>query len=234
MTRFGTRDMPLLHGIASCVDYLTGYLGAYATVVALQARERRGKGQGDWAETSLASAASLIQLGFQYGPGIASELGPTATGRSATSRLYKVTDGWIYVEGTSDESEEVETLSMDEALASLRTKGVRSTPVQSIAALKSKYFAQPSDTIRFRTVGRDGLRATLLEPTWFQFEGKALLPSEEPPRPGGDAHEILNTLGYDEAEIHSFIDRQIVGLPDWRQIQRESEPASAEALNKKG
>jgi crotonobetainyl-CoA:carnitine CoA-transferase CaiB-like acyl-CoA transferase len=230
MTRFGTRDMPLLHGIASCVDYLTGYLGAYATVVALLARERRGDGQGDWAETSLASAASLIQLGFQYGPGVASELGPTATGRSATSRLYKVTDGWIYVEGPSDVAEQAETLSMDEANTFLRTKGVRSIPVQSIAALKEKYLAQPSATIRFRTVGRDGLRATLLEPTWFQFEGKALLPSEEPPRPGGDAHEILSSLGYDEAEIQSFLDRKIVGLPDWRQLHRDSKPVSSEEV----
>ena len=84
MTRFGTRNMPLLHGIASCVDYLTGYLGAYAAIVALQARERRKDGHGDWAETSLASAASLIQFGFQYGPGTACELGPNATGRSAS------------------------------------------------------------------------------------------------------------------------------------------------------
>ena len=230
MTRFGTRDMPLLHGIASCVDYLTGYLGAFATVVALQARERRGDGQGDWAETSLASAASLIQLGFQFGPGVASELGPTATGRSATSRLYKVTDGWIYVEGTSDVAEQVESLSIDKALTSLHNKGVRATRVQSIAALKEKYLAQSSATIRFRTVGRDGLRATLLEPTWFQFEGKALLPSDEPPRPGGDTHEILNSLGYDEAEIHSLIDRQIVGLPDWGQLHRDSKVVSSEEV----
>ena len=239
MTRFGTRDMPLLHGIASCVDYLTGYLGAYATVVALQARERRGDGQGDWAETSLASAASLIQLGFQYGPGVPSELGPTATGRNAMSRLYKVTDGWIYVEGSSDVAEQVETLSMEEALTALHGKGVRAIRVQSIAALKERYLARPSETIRFRTVGRDGLRATLLEPTWFQFEGKALLPSDEPPRPGGDAHEILRSLGYDETEIQSFIDQQIVGLPDWRQLHRDSSPVSSkgiklDAASKKG
>jgi len=230
MTRFGTRDMPLLHGIASCVDYLTGYLGAYATMVALQARERQGDGLGDWAETSLASAASLIQFGFQYGPGVASELGPAATGRSATSRLYKVTDGWIYVEGASDVAEQVETLSMDEALTSLRAKGIRSAGVQSIAALKEKYLAQPSATIRFRTVGRDGLRATLLEPTWFQFEGEALLPSDEPPRPGGDAHEILSSLGYEEAEIQSLINRQIVGLTDWRPLHCGSKPLPSEEI----
>jgi len=141
-----------------------------------------------------------------------------------------VTDGWIYVEGTSDVAEQVESLSIDEALTSLHNKGVRATRVQSIAALKEKYLAQSSATIRFRTVGRDGLRATLLKPTWFQFEGKALLPSDEPPRPGGDAHEILSSLGYDEAEIRSFIDRQIVGLRDWGQLHRDSKVVSSEEV----
>jgi crotonobetainyl-CoA:carnitine CoA-transferase CaiB-like acyl-CoA transferase len=228
MTRFGTRDMPLLHGIASCVDYLTGYLGAFAAVVALQARERRGDDQGDWAETSLASAASLVQLGFQFDSGVASELGPAATGRTATSRLYKVTDGWIYAESPSDVTKQVESLSVGEALTAMRAKGVRAVCVQSIAALKAKHLAQRGATIRFRTVGRDSLRATLLEPTWFQFDGRALSPSEEPPRPGGDAHEILSSLCYAESEIQALIDRQVVGRPDWLQVQRDSKPVSSE------
>jgi crotonobetainyl-CoA:carnitine CoA-transferase CaiB-like acyl-CoA transferase len=141
-----------------------------------------------------------------------------------------VTDGWIYVEGSSDIGEQVEALSMDEALIALHGKGVRAIRVQSIAALKERYLARPSETIRFRTVGRDGLRATLLAPTWFQFEGKALLPSDEPPRPGGDAHEILRSLGYDEAEIQSFIEQRSVGLPDWRQPHHGSKPVSSEEV----
>ena len=81
MTRFGSHDMPLLHGIASCVDYLTGYLGAFAAVTALQARERRGDNRGDWVDTSLASAAALTQLSFQYKPAPATATGPAATNR---------------------------------------------------------------------------------------------------------------------------------------------------------
>ncbi|MGH6798097.1 MAG: CoA transferase, partial [Roseiarcus sp.] len=53
MMRFGGPETPTFHGIASAVDYLCGYLGAYSGVLALYARERRADGRGDWAETSL-------------------------------------------------------------------------------------------------------------------------------------------------------------------------------------
>ena len=77
MTLFGGRETPTFHGIASAVDYLCGYLGTYAGVLALYARERRGDGRGDWAETSLCNAATLIQLLFQR-PG--REPSPSARG----------------------------------------------------------------------------------------------------------------------------------------------------------
>ena len=62
MMRFGGPETPTFHGIASAVDYLCGYLGTLSGVLALYARERRGDGRGDWAETSLCNAATLIQL----------------------------------------------------------------------------------------------------------------------------------------------------------------------------
>ena len=91
MMRFGGPDSPTFHGIASAVDYLCGYLGTYAGAVALYARERRGDGVGDWAETSLCNAATLIQLLFQR-PG--SEPPPSARGQLATgmtegARVYQ-------------------------------------------------------------------------------------------------------------------------------------------------
>ena len=61
MVRFGQDGCPTFHGIASCVDYLCGYLGAWAGVTALAARERRKDGRGDWAESSLATAATLVR-----------------------------------------------------------------------------------------------------------------------------------------------------------------------------
>lgn len=218
MTRFGTSGMPLLHGIASCVDYLTGYLGAFAAVLALQARERRADSCGDWAETSLASAATLVQLGFQRGPGPSSALGPGATGPGSGARLYQLTDGWIFAEAAADISSEIARMSVTEALDSLRKRDIRAVPVRSIAALRERYLAWPSATVRFRNVGRDGLSATLLEPTWFQIDGKPLFPADEPPRPGGDAAVVLAEFGFDKQEVTQMTERNVVGLPNWRHL----------------
>ncbi|WP_250634444.1 CoA transferase [Pinirhizobacter soli] len=226
MTRFGTPGMPLLHGIASCVDYLTGYLGAFAAVLALQARERRGDSRGDWAETSLASAATLVQLKFQRSPNPPSASGPGATGPNEGSRLYPVADGWIFAEALADISSAIADMTVVEALRLVREHGIRAVPVRSIAALRRQYLVQPSPTIRFRAVGQDGLHASVLEPTWFQIDGKPLVPPSEPPRPGGDASTVLSNLGFTEYEVARMIEQNVVGLPNWRHLYLHAEIAA--------
>jgi crotonobetainyl-CoA:carnitine CoA-transferase CaiB-like acyl-CoA transferase len=218
MTRFGSSDMPLLHGIASCVDYLTGYLGAFAAVTALQARERRGDDRGDWVDASLASAAALTQLLFQYKPASATATGPAAIGPSPTARLHHLSDGWIFAESATDVSGAIAGLSIAEAIEWLRRQGSAVAPVRSIATLKARYLQEPSATVRFRTVGKDGLRATLLEPTWFQFEGRALSPPDEPPRPGADASEVLHALGFDIEACQAMLAAGSIGRADWSHL----------------
>lgn len=218
MSRFGTKEMPLLHGIASCVDYLTGYLGAFAALAALQARERRGGSTGDWVETSLAAGAALVQLPFQWGPGAESAVGPKAVGPSATARLHQLSDRWIFAEALTDLSPAFTGQSVAEALAFLDKQGVRAVAVRSIAALKQKYLASPSATIRFRKAGQDGLAATVFEPTWFQFDGAPLAPASEPPRPGGDAAGVLADLGYAAGDIAAMQQSGAVGQPNWRHL----------------
>jgi len=218
MTRFGSHDMPLLHGIASCVDYLTGYLGAFAAVTALQARERRGDNRGDWVDASLASAAALTQLLFQYEPAAATATGPAATGPSPTARLHHLSDGWIFAESATDVSGALAGLSVAEAIDWLRRQGSAAAPVRSIATLKARYLQEPSATIRFRTVGKDGLRATLLEPTWFQFDGRVLSPPDEPPRPGADAPEVLHALGFDVEACQAMLAAGYIGRTDWSHL----------------
>ena len=102
MMRFGGPDTPTFHGIASAVDYLCGYLGCYAGVLALYAREKRGDGDGDWAETSLVNAGTLIQLLFQESEPPSSARGQLATGMTAGAQVYQLGDGWIYAEAPHD------------------------------------------------------------------------------------------------------------------------------------
>jgi crotonobetainyl-CoA:carnitine CoA-transferase CaiB-like acyl-CoA transferase len=58
--RYGTRANPELHGIASCIDCLTGYSAAFGVVAALAAN-RRGQNRRA-VKTSLVQAANLIHL----------------------------------------------------------------------------------------------------------------------------------------------------------------------------
>jgi crotonobetainyl-CoA:carnitine CoA-transferase CaiB-like acyl-CoA transferase len=98
MVRFGQDGCPTFHGIASCVDHLCGYLGVWAGVTALAARERRNDGRGDWVESSLASAASLVQLLLKQTPEPVTARGARATGRTAGERIHKLSDGWIFAQ----------------------------------------------------------------------------------------------------------------------------------------
>lgn len=79
-------------------DYGTGLMGAYAVALALM--ERRQSKQGQWVDTSLASTAGLLQSPFfmDY-PGMqrCEPEGPQSWGWLATSRLYRCSDGWIYI-----------------------------------------------------------------------------------------------------------------------------------------
>ena len=65
MLRYGGKEQrPMLHGWASCVDYLTGYSASFGAALALFKRKRSGK--GDLAMTSLAQGAQLVQAPLMY------------------------------------------------------------------------------------------------------------------------------------------------------------------------
>jgi crotonobetainyl-CoA:carnitine CoA-transferase CaiB-like acyl-CoA transferase len=99
MLRYGGPGTPVHHGIASCVDYLTGYLAAWSVALGLLHRARRG--EGCEAVTSLAQAAQLIQLpfavaGHDSSPPLGSS-GQWAWGEHALHRLYRARDGWVFL-----------------------------------------------------------------------------------------------------------------------------------------
>jgi len=215
MTRFGSPGLPLIHGIASCVDYLTGYLGAFGALAALQARERRADSVGDWAETSLAAAASLIQLPYQWMPASTSMTGPNATGPGENARLWQQSDGWIFAEAEKSVWMGFNGLSVSDAIKHAHQNGARAVQVTTIAALRAAFIEKPGKTIRFRKTRKDGLYATLLEPTWIEFDGLPLVPTSEPGRPGSDADTILAELGFNSLQIAALKAANAVGLPDW-------------------
>jgi crotonobetainyl-CoA:carnitine CoA-transferase CaiB-like acyl-CoA transferase len=196
MMRFGTERCPTYHGLASCVDYLCGYLGTWAATTALFARERRGDGRGDWAQTSLTAAASLMQLLFQFNEPPPTARGPHATGPSATHRVYRLADGWIYALGTSDLTEPLHGQTVASALARLKADGIEAIRVNTVRELADRHRAEPSRTIHFQAQTRDGWATECFVPTWFCFDGAVPASRQSAARIGSDADAILAEAGY--------------------------------------
>jgi crotonobetainyl-CoA:carnitine CoA-transferase CaiB-like acyl-CoA transferase len=215
MVRFGGEECPTFHGIASCVDYLCGYLGAWAGVTALAARERRRDGRGDWAESSLAAAATLIQLLLQQTAEPPSARGPHATGRSAGHRIYKIADGWIFAEAPRDISAELAPMTVAAALDDLAARGIAAGPVQTLKELADRHRAAPTRTVRFEKRERDGWENECFAPSWFAIDGMANPRPAAPPRLGSDARAILTELGYASRDIERLQERGIVGPIEW-------------------
>jgi crotonobetainyl-CoA:carnitine CoA-transferase CaiB-like acyl-CoA transferase len=204
MARFGSSDAPELHGLASCVDYLTGYIAAFGAVVALVARERRPERRGDWVDTSLASAATFIQASFQ--------VTPVPVG--AANCLRKVKGGWICVEPADADIPGISELTVPEALAAAKSGGIIAAPVQSIAELKARHRGNPCADVAFKTDPGD-LPAFNLRPTWFQFDGSPLPELAAAPAPGANVKEILLELGYGAADIEKMMSVGAVGQVLW-------------------
>lgn len=215
MTRFGAEGCPAFHGIASCVDYLCGYLGAWAGVSALAARERRKDGTGDWAESSLAAAATLVQLLLQRTQEPPSARGSGATGRTAGERTYRVADGWVFARAARDVSADVATMPVAGALAHLASQGIDATPIQTLRELVDRHRARPTTTVAFEKRERDGWENESFAPTWYAFDGVPNPRPAAPPRIGSDAQEILGALGYTADDVDRLKASGIIGPVEW-------------------
>ena len=102
MSRYGGPGArPELHGFASCIDYLTGYSGAYGIALALLRRKRAGG--GDLVLTSLAQGAQLVQAPFAWAAADAQPddgpHGQEALGAHSLAHLYRAADGWLILTG---------------------------------------------------------------------------------------------------------------------------------------
>jgi crotonobetainyl-CoA:carnitine CoA-transferase CaiB-like acyl-CoA transferase len=215
MERFGPPGAPTYHGIASCVDYLCGYLGTLSGVMALYAREQRGDGRGDWAETSLAAAGTMCQMLLQRQPAPPSAVGPFATGLTAGARTYQLSDGWIFAQAPVDVSNELKGKTQAEALAYMKARNVLATPVQTCKQLADRHRDKPTVTVNFEKRTTQGWSNECFRPTWFTVDG---VPTPRPAGPapiGSDAPAVLAELGYSRDQINKMINSGAVGRTFW-------------------
>jgi len=236
MTRFGPHDpaavaregagagVPNFHGVASCVDYLTGYMAAWAGLAALYSREVRGGEQGDWAVTSLAVCASLTQLTLQRGEPPPSAVGHDATGMTPHKRVFPVAGG-RFIYGQAPEACDVRelaatlsSLESDAAIAHFENAlgGALAVPVltvQEIAALCSDGGSKTANFTRKR--GESGWEVETWEPTWFCFDGAPLSCARPPAFAGADAQQVLAALGYSPGEVLGLKQSRAVVPTNW-------------------
>lgn len=221
MERFGPKGCPTYHGVASCVDYLCGYLATWAGVTALYAREHRKDGKGDWAETSLATAASLTQLLLLQTPQPESATGPFATGMNAGERVYELSDGWIFAQGEHDLTKELSNLSVDAALAKLSKQRIPAVPVQTCKGLADRHRDHPTTTVDFEMRESDGWKNECFAPSWFAFDGKRIASPGPAHRLGSDAPVILAELGYSKKDIERLVAEKVVGQTEFLPVKKK-------------
>ena len=101
--RYGGKEQPpRYHGWASCIDYITGFSGAFGVALSLlRSRREPMRSRGDLVRTSLAQGAQLVQASLLIGtkqeqPGEEAH-GQESLGEHALYRLYQTSDGWIFI-----------------------------------------------------------------------------------------------------------------------------------------
>ena len=112
----GEGNRPILHGWASCIDYITGYSATFGAVLALLKRRRSGVPDGgDFVTTSLAQGGQLVQAPFMYAceAGCSGDepSGQDAVGEHALHRMYRARDGWVFLGGLAHEMDKLRCIA---------------------------------------------------------------------------------------------------------------------------
>jgi len=219
--RFGPKGCPTLHGVASCVDYATAYMGAWAGVTALYTRETQEL-EGISSGTSLALVASLMQFTHLGDDGVTSQPpeGPKATGPNPFTRTYQLSkcpDKWVYVVADKNLSDIISNSSnVEEALTTIKEMGYQAVEVLSTRTIATRSLTSGSSTACCEKRERGGLETATWKPTWICYDGKPM----DHPGPVGptgcDREEILTgVLGYDRSQADDLLSKGAVRQDYW-------------------
>jgi crotonobetainyl-CoA:carnitine CoA-transferase CaiB-like acyl-CoA transferase len=229
MTAQGGDGEPVFHMIPYN-DYSAGTLGALATVAALVARERDGRGQRVC--TSLMRTALVDQAAHMGDPrpGGRDHVGP-----SAARRLYGCADGWLCIasQGAADARGLARLAGMDvahaaapdgleaarlaaalaglaraDALARLAELGVPAAPCLGFADLLADAHVHANGMLV--TLDDPALGAVTLGGPLVDFERTPIRYRRSGPGHGAHSREVLTEIGYDPARIAALVAAGVV------------------------
>jgi crotonobetainyl-CoA:carnitine CoA-transferase CaiB-like acyl-CoA transferase len=229
-SRYGTAEQPVLHGLASCIDYITGFLSALGVAQSLIAREL-GRGSSH-VQTSLSMGGQLVQ--FPYVVDSVNRLNepevPRVNGYGPAQAVYQAADGWIYVGGRESSIDAIagalhaDTTSYDGIAARIRqlTKrevsdavaGVPHTAVVAVRRLdelradcEREGIQESPDAADTRSIVMQhfnhpsGYTVSLLLLTWYRTARTPIAQLRSAPLPGSDTTEVLRDFGFGPEEI---------------------------------
>ena len=229
MSAQGGQGEPVFHMIPYN-DYSAGTLGALATVAALVAREREGRGQRVC--TSLMRTALVDQAAHMHEgrPGGRDYLGP-----SAARRLYACADGWVCIasQGADDARALGQTAGMDlpqtaapdgpeagriaavladlaraDALDRLAERRVPAAPCLGFADLLADPHVQANGMLV--TLDDPVLGAVTLGGPLVDFERTPIRYRRTGPGHGAHSQEVLAEIGYDATRIAGLVAAGVV------------------------
>jgi crotonobetainyl-CoA:carnitine CoA-transferase CaiB-like acyl-CoA transferase len=232
--RFGTPEAPVLHGIASCVDYITGFSAALGVAQALVSREL-GRG-GAHVRTSLSMGAQLVQFPFAVASAghqrPAEPSGQRTAGYGAHYRQYRASDGWAFLACRRDDlgkvagllgaveptarclSDTIAAMTCSEAADRVRpVKTASVVPVRRLDELRERITIEASEQFQggekhlamVRGAHPSGYRVSLPLPTWYRFETGTIEPLAPARAPGSHTRSVLVELGLPDAEVDRLL-----------------------------
>jgi crotonobetainyl-CoA:carnitine CoA-transferase CaiB-like acyl-CoA transferase len=232
--RYGTSEAPVLHGIASCVDYITGFSAALGVAQALVAR-KLGRG-GAHVRTSLSMGAQLVQFPFTVASAgharPAEPSGQGIDGYGAHYRQYRARDGWAFLAcraedlrkvadglgaaGSTDQriSDAISGMTCTQAAERLRPiKTASLVRVTRLDELRESSEIEAPEQFRksekhlamLSSAHPSGYRVSLPLPTWYRFESETVEPLAAARAPGSHTRSVLTEFGVGDAEVDRLL-----------------------------
>jgi crotonobetainyl-CoA:carnitine CoA-transferase CaiB-like acyl-CoA transferase len=232
--RFGGDGPPVLQPYPLC-DYATGVSAAYGVALALLHRQLSGEGQH--VRTALTYTATTLQAPF-LDADAGEPRGQRALGLGTFQRLYRASDGWLYLGAGEPTGEALRRLAAVPGLEALAT----TRPQDCERLIEGRLATEPADTWVSRliaarigaqrvvdldaltadaTVRAQGLVLTREHPAsgFVDTVGPAPRLSRTPVTlgrpagpPGADARSVLEEAGLG-ASYEELVERGVVAVP---------------------